>query len=196
MISDSRPDLIDIAASAQNTIKHELNMFVSVVVSQWGNFFENLVQRYNEALFVVRKSINAESEIIIPVNSENLKSQLAVASLTELYRTPSLAKLAQEGLWEEVSNRIDAVFNEYKAQFAASDEHLLEIFMHLSAIILNQAHKNGVYLTQIYGENQALFQTASQHKINRPVQALAGYVHSAFAQKESDGSKRRAPGYH
>lgn len=144
--AQERPKLADVAAQAQVSIKQMLGCSVSIVLSRWGTFPEDLHSLYQTVLSALWRTISDDLEMLVALETHDETIPQTVRGLTELYKAPSLTKLIESEQWASVENRLHGVFRELREDFCGSKEHFLETSAYLTAILLNFAHKNGICL--------------------------------------------------
>jgi two-component system response regulator YesN len=140
-----------IASQLQSAVKNYLKGKVSMLVSGWGRFPEELPPLYNSAISAFRKSIGSEQELFMRVADELV--QVEIESLQSLYEPPTLIHLLDAGRWDSVTEKLEQIFDELKRKWTESQEHLLEVYFSISSAFAYIAHKNGRQLSQLIGSD-------------------------------------------
>jgi two-component system response regulator YesN len=137
------------ASELQKAVTTFLKGKVSVLVSAWGSFPNDVSSIYNQALSLFRKRIGSEHDIFMTAQEEPAFE--SYRTLQRLYELPSLTQLLEAGRWEEVETKLHGVFEELNEDWAQSQEHLLEVFYAVSSSFSYITHKNGRQLAELIG---------------------------------------------
>jgi two-component system response regulator YesN len=139
------------ASQLQSAVKNFLKGKVSVLVSGWGRFPEELSPLYKSSISAFRKSIGSEQELFMRVADELVKVE--IQSLQSLYEPPTLIHLLDAGRWDSVAEKLEHIFDELTRKWSESQEHLLEVYFSISSACAYIAHKNGRQLSQLIGSD-------------------------------------------
>jgi len=158
MEAPERKALLDKAGTMlMENAKTYLNKRLSVTISRWGAFPEDLPGMYRDSILAMLKRIGHESECFYSEASEQLPSASEqLQTLASLYEPPSLPQLLEAGRWEEAEAKLRQLFGELNRKWTSSQEHLLEAFLSVSAAFTYIAHKNGRSIAAIAGDDWSL----------------------------------------
>jgi two-component system response regulator YesN len=158
------------AAELQSAVRMYLKGTVSVLVSAWGRFPEELTKLYEDALAAFRLRIGGEREMLLSVG-EDRGAVAEITPLRSLYELPGLPQLLEAGQWHEAAEKLERVGDELNAIGPESEEHLLEAFLAIGAAFTSIAHKSGRRLSGLLGAagydrmvGGSFFRTAAQLK--------------------------------
>lgn len=138
-----------LATQLHENVLNYLRGHISVMVSHWGRFPEDLGTLYEASLLSFRRRIGSDRGFFYSMGDE-LDEDQATTSIDELYRLPTLMHLLDSGNWEEAGNKIKCISNEWQEKFEGSREHLLEVYFLLRASFFRYAHQNGRYVTELF----------------------------------------------
>ncbi|UQZ86290.1 putative response regulatory protein [Paenibacillus konkukensis] len=141
--------LQQLASQLQLSVNHYLKGTVSVLIGKWGRFPQDVPKLYQDSLYSLRRRIGSQSGLLIYV-SEALEQQ-PVHSLLRLYEPPLLVHLLESASWTLAEEKLQSVFQELRAKWADSSEHLVEVFFSIYASFSSLAHKNGRELAGMIG---------------------------------------------
>lgn len=137
------------ASVLQTAVNNYLRGKISILVSNWGRFPEDVTTIYNRALSTFRKRIGNEHELFMRLGDEFAHTD--ISALGALYEPPTFNHLLEAARWEQVENKLDVIFGEMEAKYAESQEHILEVYYSLASSFAYIAHKNGRQLHQLLG---------------------------------------------
>jgi two-component system response regulator YesN len=137
------------ASVLQSSVNNYLKGKISILVSSWGRFPEDLATLYNRSLSLFRRRIGSEHELFMRMEDDD--SHKDVSALLSLYEPPTLHHLLEAARWTDIEEKLRAVFDEMEAKFAESQEHLLEVYFSIASAFAFIAHKNGRPLQQLIG---------------------------------------------
>ncbi|MDF2922694.1 MAG: hypothetical protein K0R57_1608 [Paenibacillaceae bacterium] len=129
------------AEQLQTHVKLYLKGTISIIVSNWGAFPDQISFLYQSLLSSMRRKIGSSKEFFLTMSDEPAAPQ--VFALQSLYTPPLLIHLLEAGRWDSVAEKLELVFRELEEQWPDSHEHILEVFYTLSASLSHLAHKNG-----------------------------------------------------
>jgi two-component system response regulator YesN len=147
--SESYARITLLAEELQRSVEHYLRGRISIVISRTGLFPDDLPALYQSSLGLLRRYIGSEHGFFMTMDRDDGPG--AVASLTRLYEPPSFMQLFESGRWENVMEKLDAVFGELAHKRIDTAEHLREIHIQLLSACLYIAHKNGKMLADLAG---------------------------------------------
>lgn len=139
------------ASQLQTAVKNYLRGRISILVSRWGIFPQDLPALYNSSISAFRKRIGSEQELFMRVADDLVKME--IESLQSLYEPPTLIHLLDAGRWPSIREKIELIFDELALKWADSQEHLLEVYFAISSAYTYIAHKNGRQLSQLIGSD-------------------------------------------
>ncbi|MGG4147494.1 response regulator [Paenibacillus algorifonticola] len=164
------------ASQLQLSVNHYLRGEVSVLVSQWGLFPDDVKQRYEDALLALRRQIGSQSGLFIHVASD-IARQLPVHSLQRLYEPPMLIHLMESGSWDMAEQKLSGIWSELNQGWPDSPEHLMEVFFSIYSSFSSFAHKNGQELAEMIGSGLS---DMSGLLPSRSITALKSWIDGAF----------------
>jgi two-component system response regulator YesN len=138
------------SSELQKAVTTYLKGKISVLVSTWGQFPDDVTTVYNQALSLFRKRIGSEHNLFMTAN-EDESPQESHRTLQHLYELPTLTQLLETGRWFEVEEKLIGVFKELNEQWPQSQEHVLEVFFAVSSAFSYITHKNGRQLADLIG---------------------------------------------
>jgi two-component system response regulator YesN len=137
------------ASQLQISVKHYLKGAVSVLVSRWGGFPQEISTLYQGMLSSLRKQLGDQSELFICVADDT--EPLSVQSLQTLYEPPLLIHLLESSDWKAIREKLENIFSELSAKRADSHDHLIEVFFSIYSTFSSFVHKNGHKMEEILG---------------------------------------------
>ncbi|TXK74851.1 response regulator [Paenibacillus sp. N3.4] len=139
------------ASVLQSAVNTYLKGKISILLSTWGQFPEELNTMYNASLSTFRKRIGSEHELFMRLGEESVHTELS--ALQRLYEPPTLNHLLEAARWEDTEEKLSRIFDEMEKRFSESQEHLLEIYFSVASAFAYIAHKNGRQLHQLIGDD-------------------------------------------
>ncbi|MDD9267133.1 response regulator [Paenibacillus sp. GCM10023248] len=137
------------AAQLQISVSHYLKGTVSVLISRWGQFPQDVKPLYEESLLTLRRRVGSSSGLFIS-NTQGIEP-MQVHAVQRLYEPPMLVHLLESGNWEAAEEKLKAIWEEPCRKWADSHEHLLEVYFFVYASFSSFAHKNGRELANMIG---------------------------------------------
>ncbi|MBD0382477.1 response regulator [Paenibacillus sedimenti] len=137
------------ASVLQSAVKNYLKGKISILVSNWGQFPNDMNGLYNRSLSAFRKRIGNEHELFMRLGDEQAATELT--ALQRLYEPPTLNHLLEAARWEDTEEKLSVIFDEMEAKYSESQEHLLEVYFSVASAFAYIAHKNGRQLHQLIG---------------------------------------------
>jgi two-component system response regulator YesN len=137
------------ASQLQITVKNYLKGKISILVSGRGVFPTDLSALYHSSISAFRKRIGSGQELFMRVADDLVKVE--IQSLQSLYEPPTLTHLLEAGRWQDVTEKLERIFEELLQKWADSQEHLLEVYFSVSSAFAYIAHKNGRQLSHLIG---------------------------------------------
>jgi two-component system response regulator YesN len=137
------------ASVLQSAVNNYLKGKISILVSNWGKFPDDLSELYNRSLSAFRKRIGSEHELFMRLGDEFAHTDLS--ALQSLYEPPTLNHLLEAARWGDIEEKLNVIFADMDAKYAESQEHLLEAYFSVASAFAYIAHKNGRQLHQLIG---------------------------------------------
>jgi two-component system response regulator YesN len=138
------------SSELQKAVTTYLKGKISVLVSTWGQFPDDVTTIYNQALSLFRKRIGSEHNLFMTAKEDEVPKE-SYRTLQRLYELPTLTQLLETGRWSEVEEKLLGVFKELNEQWSQSQEHVLEVFFAVSSAFSYITHKNGRQLAELIG---------------------------------------------
>nr|WP_279591676.1 response regulator [Paenibacillus sp. F411] len=143
------------AAELQQKVKQFLKLSISVLVSLWFPLDRTAVQEcYERSLSVLRQKAGNGEALFISGGEAPLFENTSI--IKSLYEPPLLHQYIDAGKWDAFEERLQEIFTELEQEWADSVEHIMEVMFAVSGAFTYLAHKNGMRLFQLIGEDQAL----------------------------------------
>lgn len=138
------------AAMLQSAVNNYLKGKISILVSRWGTFPNDVSNLYERSVASFRRKIGNVQELFMRLDDVSQPSQ--VQTLQSLYEPPVLVHLLEAARWEEAERKLASVMAELNGRFAHSQEHLLQAYCTIASAFTFIAHKNGQSLAALIGE--------------------------------------------
>lgn len=148
-LEEATAQLQMVASQLVMNVNRYLKGTVSVIISQWGRFPQDVRRLYDEALLALRRQIGHQTGLIIYTSEE--VENVPVQSLQTLYEPPLLAHLLEAGNWAGAEEKLAAVCQELQQRWANSAEHLTEAYFYIYAAYSAFAHKHERSLADLIG---------------------------------------------
>lgn len=160
----------------QYKVKQFLKGSLSIVITEWFRFPEQLPDRFRQASAYFRQIVGDEREFIMRVS--DLEHAGAQGPLDALYTPPSLINLLESGHWEAAESKLVAVCAELDEKWPESWEHCMEAGFLISASFTNLAHRNGHTLVKLLGTDMEALQNGEAFaSINKLRKWSLGVLH-------------------
>lgn len=177
-----------LATQAQYQVKQMLGDRISVLISPWGVFHQELAGLYASAVALFRQRIGNGKELFI--HSLDSPAGGHLPALVALYEPPQLHLLMETGRWDKVTDKLNAIFAELDAKWVDSQEHLLEVYFSLAGAITYFQHKNNRRLSALAEEHYRYFLQAQAFRSVEHLRAWAFDVVRWIAANAEDEHKR------
>lgn len=148
----------------QQHVSNYLKGDISIVISDWFPFPDELPEAYRSALSSLyliegeRKSI-----VFIQDIQKTQLSVLPVKSIDMLYKPPTLIHLLESKQWDTAREKLSDVFEDLE-NTRFSREHLYEVFLSVANAYMYIAHKQGYFIHEI--DHSAMDFTLDQSMIH------------------------------
>ena len=136
-----------LAAQLQKSVQTYLKGRISLMISQWGRFSQEIRPHYESSIYALRTSIGSDQGFFLTMTDEPERKQ--AHALDHLYRTPTLMHQLEAGSWNEAEEKLNRIFQELLDSFGDSREHWMEAFHVIFATFSNLAHQNGQQLASL-----------------------------------------------
>ncbi|MFD0959961.1 response regulator [Paenibacillus chungangensis] len=155
----------DRLSELQRTVQLYLGRTVSILVSRSQHFSAQLSVLYHDALKSFWQCIGSNTSAIETMDDRSPAP--SSQPLKKIYEPPSLLNLMESGQWEELSSKLNDVFEELESTTCRTQEHLMEVYYHICSALSNIAHKQGLRLADLAGNPEYLrngyfFRTTAQ----------------------------------
>jgi len=138
------------ASQLQAAVSTWLKGTVSVAVSPWGTFPDDVPALHARCFAAFRKWAGYETGVFLRVDADGW-SEPHIQPLRQLAEPPTLVHLLDAGRWNEAAAKLDGILAELQERWPESEEHWLEAFFHLASAFLHVAHKNRRLLSDLIG---------------------------------------------
>ncbi|MEC0247313.1 response regulator [Paenibacillus chitinolyticus] len=135
----------------QHKVKQFLKGSLSIVITEWFAFPEQLPDRFRQASAYFREIVGDERDFVVRVNE--VDHTPAQGPLNALYVPPSFINLLEAGHWDAAEAKLAAVCTELEEKWPESWEHCMEAGFLITASFSNLAHRSGYTLTKLLGTN-------------------------------------------
>ncbi|OBZ18487.1 DNA-binding response regulator [Bacillus sp. FJAT-27264] len=135
----------------QYKVKQFLKGSLSIVITEWFPFPEQLSNRFRQATGYFRQIVGDEREFVMRVS--DVDHSAAHGPLDALYTPPSLIHLLESGQWDAAEEKLLTVCAELDEKWSESWEHCMEAGFLITASFTNLAHRNGLTLANLMGSD-------------------------------------------
>ncbi len=140
-----------LADQLQKNVQSYLKGRISLMLSKWGRFPTDIRTLYELSISIMRRRIGSDSNFFFTMEDE--PDECRMNSLDHLYRIPTLQHLLEAGRWSDAEIKLQNVFDELRANFGDSVEHVLEAACAIYSIYSHMAHQNSRSLTSLTQED-------------------------------------------
>jgi two-component system response regulator YesN len=133
------------AMRLQRLVNVYLKGTVSVLLSEWGTFPENLGLYYHSVLNTFRQLVGEGQEAFVGVANDTVLPQ--PKRMVCMYEPPRIVHLLEAGRWTELVEKLEALFEELNESFSDSQEHVMEAGYEIAGAFFYMAHKKGQRLS-------------------------------------------------
>lgn len=141
-----------LALQLQYKVKQFLKGSLSIVITEWFRFPEQLRERYLKATSYFRQIVGDEQEFVMRVGE--LTQNQSQAPLDALYMPPSLSSLLEAGRWDTAEEKLIAVCAELDKRWSESWEHCMETGFVVASSFTHLAHRSGQTLSRLLGPEE------------------------------------------
>lgn len=140
-----------LSVQLQSKVKQFLKGSLSIVITEWFPFPEQLYDRFRQASAYFRQIVGDEREFVMRVS--DVETPAAQGPLDVLYTPPSFIHLLESGQWDAAEEKIVAVCEELDEKWSESWEHCMEAGFLITASFTNLAHQNRLTLATLMGSD-------------------------------------------
>lgn len=158
-----------LAMHLQRNIGLYLKRVVSIIVSKWGIFPEDIGRLYSHTTELIRSKLANESGCFL--SGELTENGHVQQPLHRLYETPTLHHLLENRRWEEYQEKLAAVIEDMKQTRNLSEEHVREAYTVVAGSFYYYAHKHNRLLSDLVEG------TAVLDRVVHSVQQLSEWAH-------------------
>ncbi|OWA33696.1 DNA-binding response regulator [Saccharibacillus sp. O16] len=137
------------AAQVQTNVQLYLKGAISIAVSHWGRFPDEIGEVYEGAVRAMRKRMGHAQGLFITA-SDN-KDVHPLPAIRSLYKPPTLISLLEAGRFDDVEEKIEAIFEELLESGQQHDiaETIIEVYHALAGAFAYIIHKNGRQIASV-----------------------------------------------
>lgn len=143
----------------QYKVKQFLKGSLSIVITEWFQFPEQLPDHFRRASSYFRQIVGDEQEFVMRVGS--LEENNSQGPLDSLYMPPSLSNLLEAGRWDAAKDKIMTVCAELDERWDESWEHCMEAGFVMASSFTHLAHRNGHALAKLLGTDMEQLQSGA-----------------------------------
>ncbi|MBB3127036.1 two-component system response regulator YesN [Paenibacillus rhizosphaerae] len=146
----------------QGSIRNFLKGKVTILISGWGKFPDDLRSTYLKSLTTLRKRAGGDKDYIIredaslyPEPLENMDSKSR--QLQSLYEPPTLQQLLDTGRWNEARRKLEDVCKELAEQWPGSLDHISEAYLSIAGSFSYIIHRNNRQPSEVLEKGNDIF---------------------------------------
>ncbi|WP_165972077.1 response regulator transcription factor [Paenibacillus piri] len=151
----------------QESVTAYLQGGISVLISEWGKFPEDLYSFYQKSMSVIRNHPDNVQGFFI--NSIQTGSKEEVQPLRSIHEPPLLWNLLEAGRWEAADRKFDRIVEELRGKKGYLHDYIYEVAMMVSFSVSHTIHKQGGLLQHMTELNLV---TGVEHEALRSVTGL------------------------
>jgi len=175
-----------LALEWQKNINVYTKSSISVIISPFGSFPEELSSLYDRCMTGFRKRIGNGQELLFALTEasfEREESQV-IKGITE---PPLLHHLLESGKWEEAENKLNDLFNQLGGEKSGSAESMLNVYLSCASAFSYVQHKNAISYDEILQREMSrlLKQFSSAEQLRLWAMNLLGQIRISIEQDES-----------
>jgi two-component system response regulator YesN len=138
-----------LARLVQHQIKRFLKIKVSLVMSHWSAFPQDISAVYHQSLSLFTDYIGFQTESFFRDRQE--RDVEDIRPLSELYTSPSFMQLLEVEQWDAAEAKMKRVFEELERRENKTREHVFEAYLTIMQAYSYYVHKKGKRFYDIYG---------------------------------------------
>jgi two-component system response regulator YesN len=137
------------AAQIQTNVQLYLKGAISIAVSHWGKFPNEIGEIYEGAVRSMRKRMGHAQGLFITASDD--KDVHPLPAIRSLYKPPTLISLLEAGRFDDVEQKIEVIFEELleSAQHHDIAETTIEVYHALAGAFAYIIHKNGKQISSV-----------------------------------------------
>ncbi|WP_028611592.1 response regulator [Paenibacillus harenae] len=135
------------AMRLHENVKNFLKRSISVVVSKWDHFPMKVPAMYQECVTAMRRNVGQNTGIYMTLSHEHQPDH--IHSMQALYEPPTFQHLLDVGNREATIQKIHSIAQELRDLPNFTQDHLMEVYFHISSAFAYAAHKNGKTMGQL-----------------------------------------------
>ncbi|CAI6045774.1 HTH-type transcriptional activator RhaS [Paenibacillus sp. JJ-100] len=137
------------AAQIQTNVQLYLKGAISISVSHWGKFPNEIGVMYESAVRSMRKHMGQAQGLFITASDD--KDVHPLPAIRSLYKPPTLISLLEAGRFDDVEQKIEVIFNELLESGQHHDiaETIIEVYHALAGAFAYIIHKNGKQISSV-----------------------------------------------
>ena len=170
----------------QETVGGYLKGNISIVVSDWFHFPQELAGMYRSAQSAMHR-LHQQDAYLVFLEDMPERRATGIKAVEELYKPPTLIQLLESGQWDGAEEKLRVLF-EALAGAQVSREQLYEVFLSVSNAYLYIANKRGIDLFSQDGGGVDLMLDRSMLQSTDKLQAWSdstlGMLRSEWAEDE------------
>ena len=150
------------AAQIQTNVQAYLKGAISISVSHWGQFPNEIGEIYERSVISMRKRMGQVQGLFVTASDE--KNVFSLHTIRSLYKPPTLISLLEAGRFQDVELKIEQIFEEllHSSEYHDIAESTIEVYYALAGAFTYIIHKNGKQLSSILPtESYRYFQAPS-----------------------------------
>ncbi|WP_409345078.1 response regulator [Paenibacillus sp. MBLB4367] len=140
-----------LAMQLQSKVKQFLKGSLSIVITEWFRFPEQLPDRYRQAYAYFRQIVGEEREFVMRVG--DVEQQASQGTLDAIHMPPVFMNLLEAGRWDAAEEKLAAVCAELDERWSESWEHCMEAGFVIASSFTHLAHRNGYTLAKLLGSD-------------------------------------------
>ncbi|WP_261301961.1 response regulator transcription factor [Paenibacillus andongensis] len=138
-----------LAMQLQYKVKQFLKGSLSIVITEWFQFPNQLSDHYRQASGYFRQIVGDEREFVMSVG--DYEQNVSKGTLDAIHMPPTLINLLEVGRWDAAEDKLGTVFAELDERWSESWEHCMEAGFSIASSFTHIAHRNGYSLANLIG---------------------------------------------
>lgn len=164
LTKDEKPQALleQYATQIQTNVQLYLKGAISISVSHWGKFPYEIGEIYEGAVRSMRKRMGQVRGLFVTASDD--PDVHPVPAIRSLYKPPTLISLLEAGRFDEVEQKIEAIFDEllHSGEHHDIAETTIEVYHALAGAFAYIIHKNGKQISSVLpAETYRYFQAPS-----------------------------------
>jgi two-component system response regulator YesN len=151
----------------QESVTTYLKGSISVLISEWGTFPDDLYSYYQKSMSVIRNHPDNVQGFFI--NSIHIDSAEEFQPLRSIHEPPLLWNLLEAGRWDAAEQKFNHIIQELRSKKGYLHDYLYEVVMMVSFSVSHTIHKQGRLMQHIADLNMT---AGADHEALRSVTGL------------------------